>query len=80
MVSCNIVASNQNNSLIGAYLPTSTLDYLPDLEEFSDRFFGRDPVVLGDLNADIDHLRNPRNQHVAYFLEYFGLVELLDNF
>ena len=48
--------------------------------EVKNRFPGRYPVILGDLNTDIGRLRNPREQQVSYFLASFGLVDLLGNF
>ena len=53
------------------------MEHLPDLEEALKRFPKRDPVILGDLNADIGRLRNPRDQQVADFLASLGLVDLL---
>ena len=79
MVSYKVVARNQRTPLIGGYITPLTLEQLPDLEEALNRFPGREPVVL-DPNADIDRLRNPRDQQVADFLASFGLVELLGHF
>ena len=62
MVSCNIFSGNQRTPIVGIYLPPSTLDHLPDLEEALNCFPVRYPVVLGYLNADIGRLRNPRDQ------------------
>ena len=80
VVSCEIVSDAQRNPLIGAYLPLSTIDCLEYLEEALNRFPGWDPIVMGDLNADIDHLQNPQSQQVAGFLASFGLVDLLRHF
>ena len=66
--------------LIGAYLPQSTLDHLPDLEEALNRFLGKGPVFLGDINTDIGCLMNPWDQQVKDYLASFGMVDLLDNF
>ena len=77
---CKLVASNQRTLLTREYLPPSTLDHLPKFMEALDRFLGRDPVILGELNADKGRLRNPWYQQVADFLAYFRLVDLLDNF
>ena len=40
----------------------------------------RDPIVTGDLNADVSRFQNPRNKQVSKFLASFGLVDLLRNF
>ena len=77
VVSCRLVAGYQQTPLIEAYLPLSTLDHLLDLEEVLNRFPGRDPVILGDLNVGNGRLRNPRDQQVAELLVSFWLVDLL---
>ena len=62
------------------YLPLSTLDRLPELEEALKLFLGRDPVVLGHQKAYIARLRNSQDQQVAEFLAYFWLMGLLGHF
>ena len=52
------------------------MDHFPDLKEVLNRFLGRDPIVIGDLNADAGLMKKPWNQKVADFLYYFGLVDL----
>ena len=37
-------------------------------------------IVIGDLNAEIVRLQNPRTQHVEEFLTSFGLVVLISHF
>ena len=58
VVICKLVDGEQRMPLIGAYLSPSTLDHIPGLEESLNRFLGRDPIFLGDLNANIGRLRN----------------------
>ena len=80
VVSWDIVAGDQQNPLIGSYLPQSTLDPLPNLEDVLNRLTGRYPVVLGDLNTDIACLRNPWDKQAPEFLASFGLVDILAHF
>ena len=80
VLSCEVIIGNQETPLIWVYLPLSTLDHLPDLGKDLNRFPGRDPVVLGSMNSEIVHLRNPRYQQVSDFLASFGLVDLLGHF
>ena len=80
MVSCNIFSGNQRTPIVGIYLPPSTLDHLPDLEEVINRFLGRGPFVLVCLNADIARLSNPHYQQVSDFLASLQLVDLLGHF
>ena len=60
VVSCDIVTRLIWTPLVGAYLPLSTLEHLPDLEEALELF--KDTKVLGDLNVDLDEARIPRCQ------------------
>ena len=53
--SCQIVDGLTWNPLVGAYLPFSTLEHLPDLEEDLQCF--REPIVVGGLNVDLDKAR-----------------------
>ena len=80
VVSCILVAGNQLMPLIGAYLPPSTLDLLPDLEEALNLLPGREPIILGYINVGIRRLSNPRDQQVENLLVYFRLVDLLAHF
>ena len=53
--------------------PPSTLDNLSDLVEALAHLWYQNPIVLGDLNANIQ-AHNPRSQQVAEMLMEFGLV------
>ena len=59
MVICEIDSGIQRTPLIGDYLPLTTLDHLPDLEEAQNIFLGRYPIVLRDLNEDVGRIGNP---------------------
>ena len=48
VVGCKIVTRLTQTPLVGAYLPPSTLEHLPNLEEALRR--SRDPIVYRDLN------------------------------
>ena len=61
MVIYEIVSGAHQTFIIKKYLPSSTIDHLPDLEEALNRFPGREPIVMGDLDADIGILQNPQN-------------------
>ena len=66
MVSCELINRLTRTPLVGAYLPLSTLDHLPDLEEYLKRF--KYPIVLGYLNMDLGETRSPRSHQVADLL------------
>ena len=80
MVIFEIVSDRQHTPLIRAYLPLSTLDHLPYLEESLNRLLWRESIVIGDLSADIGRLKNPRSQQMADSLVSFGLVNLIRHF
>ena len=46
-----------------------------DLELALNHFLGRDPIVMGDLNADIVRLHNLRNQQYEDILD--GALEAI---
>ena len=71
---------NPWTSIIRAYLLPLTLFQLPYLEDVLNRFPDSDPILLGDLNADIGQLFHNRNQHISDFLSLFGLVDMMSYF
>ena len=64
--------------LVSAYLTPSTIKNPPDLEEALKRF--KDPIILGDLNMDLNKARSPRSQLVADLLAEYGLIDLVWHF
>ena len=50
------------------------MDHLPDLAEYLNHLQDQNPIVLGDLNADIQSQKS-RSQQVADLLMEFGLVD-----
>ena len=80
MVSFEVFTSGKSTPLIGAYLPPSNLEHLPNLEESLTRSRYQDTIVLGDLNSNIGQAQNPISQQVADLLMGFSLVDLLHHF
>ena len=78
MVSCKLVTGLTQTPLSGAYLPLLTLDQLPDLEEALKRF--RDPIVLGDLNVDLNKSKSLRIQRVEDLLMECNIIDLVRHF
>ena len=64
VVRYEVVTNGKRTPTVGTYLPTSTLEHLPNLEESLTRFRYQDFIVLGDLSADIGQSQNPRRQQV----------------
>ena len=63
MVSCKLITSRTRTPLVVSYITPSTLEHLQDLEEALKLF--KDPIVLGDLNVNLNKSRGPRSQRVA---------------
>ena len=72
-----VVTDGKQTLNIGAYLPNSILENLPDLEEDLTRFQDQDHIVLGDINSNTIQAENPRNQQVAVMLPEIGMIEFL---
>jgi hypothetical protein len=81
VLSCIINSGDKRMPLIGAYLPPSSLDSLPDFEEALNRFNGfTNIVVAGDFNANIYDLTKPRYQTISACFAAYGLFDLLSHF
>ena len=78
VVSCEIVNRLTRTPIVGAYLPTLTLEDLSDLEEAMQRF--RDPIFLGDLNVDLEKYRSMQSQQMSDLLAEYGLIDLVRHF
>ena len=80
IVICEVVTDRKCTLIIGAYLPPSTLEHLPDLEKALTRFQDQYPIVVGDLNSDLGQSQNPHIQQVSALLLDVGLMGLLCHF
>ena len=56
-----LVSGSSRTHIIGAYLPPSTLRHLPELEVALGRFPDLNPMIFGDLNADLSNLSCTRS-------------------
>jgi exonuclease III len=80
VLSTVVVCGDHRIPLIGAYLPPSSLNSLPELIAALDRFAGRDPILLGDLNVNLEDSTSTRNRDVATVLASYGLLDMLPHF
>ena len=80
MLISEVVTGRKRTPLIGTYLPPSTLEHLPDLEEAMTRFWDQYPIVLGYLNSNTGQSQNPLSQQVSDLLMQFELMDLLHHF
>ena len=78
LVSCKIVTGFTRTQLVSAYLPLPKLKYLPDLEDSLKCY--REPIVLGELNINLDQVRIPHIQRVADLITDYSLVDLVRHF
>ena len=62
---------------VGAYLTPSTLDRLPDFEEYLQIFKGLEPIFLGVFNLDLDDNRSSQRQRMADVIMEFDLIDLV---
>ena len=79
-ISAIVVTGDVRSPVVGVYLPPSSLDSLPDLDEALARFPGQKVSVLGDLNVDLMQPTNPRSHAVAAVLSSHGLEDMLPHF
>ena len=78
MVICELVTGLIRTPLVDAYLPLSTLNHMPDLEEALKRF--KEPILLEDLSMDLVKVRSLQIQRVAELLTEYGLIDLVRHF
>ena len=72
-----VINDGKRAAIIGTYLPHSTLEHLPDFEEALTHFQDQDPILLGDINANIDQSQNPHSQQISDLLMEFRIMDLL---
>ena len=58
VVICGIITGKYWTLIVGAYLPPSMLAHLLDLEKDLAHFQGQEPIMLGDLDMDLDETQN----------------------
>ena len=68
MLSCEVITDGKHTQIISKYLPPYILEHLPDLEEALTRFWYQDPILKGDLSANIFKTHNPHIQQVSDLL------------
>ena len=79
MLSCELVSGQSRTAIIVAYLPPNDLDDLPHLDEALRRFPKLTPIVLGDLNVDLDR-RITRATRLNATLAPYGFLDLLKHY
>ena len=56
------------------------MSHLPDLEDILERFWGKDPILMGYINVDLDDACNLRSQLISDMMTKFGLIDLMHHF
>ena len=80
VVSCEFIRGTSGNPIIGSNLPPNTLAHINDIDNTLERFRGQYPILMGDINVDLDEAQNPRSHLVADMLMEFVLINLIHNF
>ena len=81
VISCVLVTGTRRFGLVGAYVPPSDRTTLGFVEAALDRLPPDcTPVVLGDLNVDLDDLRDDRDHEIATALTTRNFEDLLGHF
>ena len=80
MVSYKVVTGMSRTPTVGSYLPPSTLSHLHVLEEALSLFWGQDPIILVDINVQLDEAQNLHSHIIADLLKKFGLINLMHHF
>ena len=81
VISFQLVAASRRWGVIGAYVPPSDLDtveYIIQAFEALPRAIP--PILLGDLNVDLDNPRDERGQAITTEMAVLGLEDLLLHF
>jgi endonuclease/exonuclease/phosphatase family metal-dependent hydrolase len=81
VISFELVTGSRRIPAVGAYVPPADLSTM----EFVNRAMealpqGLRPLLLGDLNVDLDDLRNDRARSMAADLASYGFEDLLPHF
>lgn len=80
VISFELVTGYRRVPCVGVYIPPNDLTTLEFLLQALDRFQNRDPIVLGDLNIDMQSPRDAREVEIAGALSARGLEDMLKHF
>jgi hypothetical protein len=81
VISFQLVAASRRWGVVGAYIPPAdlkTVEYITQAFEALPRAIP--PILLGDLNVDLDNPRDDRGQAIATEVAGLGLEDLLLHF
>lgn len=80
VISCELVTGPRRVPLVGVYIPPNDLTTLEYLAQALELFPKGKPIVLGDLNANLNSPRDARDAEVASLLSSNGLEDMLQHF
>jgi exonuclease III len=80
VVSCLLVSATRHTPLIGAYLPPGEQVDLEYLTKALERFPNQQPLILGDLNTDLEDPTRPRSIETNNLLSTYGLIDMIAQF
>jgi hypothetical protein len=80
VISFELVTGRRHTPIVGAHIPPADLETIEHITRAMERFPGRDPLLLGDLNVDLGSFLDPREVETAAAVASFGLEDLLPHF
>ena len=80
VISCELVTGPKRVPLVGVYIPPNDLTTLGYLEQALERFPTGNPVVLGDLNVNLESPRDEREMEIVDLLCTSGLQDMMSHF
>jgi hypothetical protein len=80
VISCELVTGRRRVPIVGVYIPPGDLTTIEYLSRALDRFPQGNPVVLGDLNVDLQSPWDARGTEIASALSGHGLEDMLLHF
>ena len=71
---------NRHLPMVGAYIPPSKISTLVNIDQALNRFRGYSPILMGDLNANLDQPTRARDLEIAAAVATAGLEDMLPHF
>jgi endonuclease/exonuclease/phosphatase family metal-dependent hydrolase len=82
VISCELVTGQRRVPLVGVYIPPADVSTLEHVRAALDRFADHpgNPILLGDLNVDLDRPEGEREEEIAVLLAHHSLMNMIPHF
>ena len=82
VMSCVLVSGRMRQPLVGVYIPPTDTTVIDSVVQALNRFGGSStpPVLMGDLNCNLDEPRSDREVQIAAAISAAGLDDMLPTF